>query len=421
MRLNHRPLEHPDMTPLNTRARSFLSKKLSLALTSTVAASLIFFPLSGCQTANNSPSNSVASTSGLVTANSFVSVASTDVTPDRMPVEAVHLVGDSVYVYVRGPEGTRVMNLSRGLDVRWARVVGSEDDKVRAPVRIGSRVIFPTSVAIEIFDSRGNIERKQKLPLPITTNVSATSRGMLLAGVASPTGGRVAFIDPTLTILPIVRDALLGDITSRPVEFQDTAYAATVSGKVYAIGENNRAVWPLKDGAFLTDSTISSELVVDDFGLYVAAGDSKLYVIDRISGKIKWRYFAQQHLVATPFVTADRVYQITSDSTLVALDKIEGDPYRNPSGCSAVSGRSSVLTTATSTSSPARPRHLSFKPSISPRAKFAFLHSEPTSLHSPPTSPTRLSTLSRNPATCSRFARSSPVPRPGLWSCWISN
>ncbi len=318
------------MTPLNTRARSFLSKKFSLALTGTVAASLIFFPLSGCQTANNSPSNSVASTSGLVTANSFVTVASTDVTPDRMPVEAVHLVGDSVYVYVRGPEGTRVMNLSRGLDVRWARVVGSEDDKVRAPVRIGSRVIFPTSVAIEIFDSRGNIERKQKLPLPITTNVSATSRGMLLAGVASPTGGRVAFIDPTLTILPIVRDALLGDITSRPVEFQDTAYAATVSGKVYAIGENNRAVWPLKDGAFLTDSTISSELVVDDFGLYVAAGDSKLYAIDRISGKIKWRYFAQQHLVATPFVTADRVYQITSDSTLVALDKIEGDPYRKP-------------------------------------------------------------------------------------------
>jgi outer membrane protein assembly factor BamB len=316
------------MTPMNsnrmTRTRLFRrSSLISLAVVTLTGGSLV-----GCATPGSSSKTPPVVSSGLVTANNFVTVANSNITDDNAPVLSIHIVGDTVFVYSTGPTGTRVTSFSRALSMRWARVVGSVDDTLRPPVRIGERFIFPTEVAIEIITKQGVVERKQTLPHPITSDVFSTSQGMLLAGTASSTGGRAAMIDPTREILPVVRDVLLGQVTSKPVEFEDTAYAATAEGKVFAIGPNNVAVWPLEDGAFVTDSTINADLVVDDFGLYVAAGDSKLYVIDRVSGKIKWRYYAQSQLIKAPFVTPDRVYQPVGKSTLVALDKIEGDLNR---------------------------------------------------------------------------------------------
>ena len=36
-----------------------------------------------------------------------------------------------------------------------------------------------------------------------------------------------------------------------------------------------------------------TDLKADDFGVYVAATDTKLYCLDRATGKIKWQYFAR--------------------------------------------------------------------------------------------------------------------------------
>jgi outer membrane protein assembly factor BamB len=123
---------------------------------------------------------------------------------------------------------------------------------------------------------------------------------------------------------------LLGLIRSRPAGFQGVSYAATNAGEVIAVADANRAAWPIRGGRFRTGRAVLADLFVDEYGVFVAGTDSVLYVLDRGTGRIRWRFMAQAALESPPLVTGDRVYQVVPGAGLAALNKLEGGEYRSP-------------------------------------------------------------------------------------------
>src|SRR5262249_36739134 len=67
-----------------------------------------------------------------------------------------------------------------------------------------------------------------------------------------------------------------------------------------------------------------------EFGVYVASTDSKLYCLDRASGKIKWQYFGGAPLRTAPVVIGETVYQAVPGVGVAAIDKTTGDYDRKP-------------------------------------------------------------------------------------------
>ncbi|MFT3787458.1 MAG: PQQ-binding-like beta-propeller repeat protein [Tepidisphaeraceae bacterium] len=196
---------------------------------------------------------------------------------------------------------------------------------------VGDEIIFPLTASIEIYNCQtGDKIRSQPLPGALTSDVRLDQRGLLLAGTASLTGGRVSVIDPKRQFMIVRTETLVGSVLSAPTSFQGVIYAANDKGQVFAIGDQNRAVWGLDAGAFKTDRSVRADLVADEFGLYAANADGTLYVLDRNSGKIKWRYFAEHGLETAPFLTPEAVYQVVPKVGLVALDKTEGKLNRDP-------------------------------------------------------------------------------------------
>jgi outer membrane protein assembly factor BamB len=103
--------------------------------------------------------------------------------------------------------------------------------------------------------------------------------------------------------------------------YGEIIYSGDDRGEVDAVSAARLQVWDTDHGVFLTKGAITADLRVDDSGLYVACTDTKLYCINRTTGKLKWQYFAGGQLSSSPVLTADTVYQMTPNLGLVALDK----------------------------------------------------------------------------------------------------
>lgn len=268
--------------------------------------------------------------SGSVAYGTFVKRGEAQLKPPS-PIASLDFVGDTLLAKT---DRNAVYSLSGGLDIRYIQQVAEAGILVRKPVPYAKQVIFPLPTELKFLDERGDTKQSVRLPYPLTTNVNTDPRGFLLAGTAANTGGRVTVIDPKNQKKPVREDTLIGPVLSAPVGFQGVVYAANDRGQVFAIGDERRATWPLPDGAFRTDRSVTADLVIDDYAVYVAATDSKLYALDRTSGRIKWRYMAQTGLAAAPFVTGDRVYQVVPDLGVVALPKTlpenQEKPYREP-------------------------------------------------------------------------------------------
>lgn len=236
--------------------------------------------------------------------------------------------GENVFGYT---ETNAVYALSSGLEIRYIQQqIAPPDVILRRPVAFGEETIFPTAVALKVVNKSGQVVRTVQLPHPLTSDVRFDQRGLLLAGTSAPTGGRVSVIDPALNVRPVIGDTLIGAVFSAPVGYQGIVYAAADDGNVYAIGVDNKNAWPLDEMRFSTNRAVKADLVIDEYGLFVASSDTKLYALDRTTGRIKWRYMAEVPLLQTPLVTADRVFQVVDGKGLAAIDKIEGKLYREP-------------------------------------------------------------------------------------------
>lgn len=268
----------------------------------------------------------MSNSEGSVVYGAFVSQGDARLTPES-PISELHAVGDGLYVYTKS---NMVYALSQGLEVRFLKQVVKPTEALRPPVAIGDEVIFPSTAGMFVLGKTGEPLRTIKLGNPLSSDIHVDQRGLLIAGVASKTGGRVAVIDPKRDFHPAIQETLIGNVMSAPVALQGIVFAATDKGRVFAVGAENRAAWPMEGMSFETGRPIQADLVIDDYALYVASTDFKLYALDRSTGKIKWRYVAEVPLTSAPLVTKDRVYQVVPGSGLAAIDKINGKLYREP-------------------------------------------------------------------------------------------
>src|SRR5207253_5398555 len=62
----------------------------------------------------------------------------------------------------------------------------------------------------------------------------------------------------------------------------------------------------------------------------VGSYDAKLYCIDRITGQVKWQYFAGAPIDVAPAVTASSIYQFVAGRGVAAVDKTTGSFNRQP-------------------------------------------------------------------------------------------
>lgn len=221
---------------------------------------------------------------------------------------------------------------------KWVVQVGAEGVKLRPPVVLKNFVVFPTISTMEVYNRFGK-EHRSVLASGFALRSGATGNGArLYYGADDPNGGRVVSLDLAGSQYQIssVNWTLQtrSGISATPAIQQGLLYAADDSGGIYAVNAETRApIWAIKhegreEGVFGTGARIQADLKADDYGVYAASMDTKLYCIGRTDGRIRWQYFAGQPLTQSPTVTATTVYQFIDGTGVVAIDKTQGDPVR---------------------------------------------------------------------------------------------
>lgn len=243
-------------------------------------------------------------------------------------VESMHLRGDRVFVYT---EGNRVMALSRGGgSIQWGSQVGEAHTQVMPPVVLGDRVVFPVNTRLFVYNTAGIPQRT--IDLPFAMHAPAVGEGdVVYVGADYPRGARVSAVDVTRPVGAVRWEFLLrGPMSAAPALYEEIVYVGGEDNRVYAVRTDRSPVWGLEGFAFQTAGRILADVKADEYAVYVASTDTKLYALDRISGRIKWTYYAERPLTTSPAVTADTVYQFAPARGLVAIAKAEGQFNRRP-------------------------------------------------------------------------------------------
>lgn len=228
--------------------------------------------------------------------------------------------GDLVFAYTASH---KVYVLSRsGGQVLHIDEVASAAIDIFPPVVMGERIIYPTNTTLEVYDLRGQKQRTINTEYAIRTP-AVGDKNMLYFGSDYPGGGRLIAMDITRTSTIPIWQVMTpgGTLSAAPALFKGILYAGAHDGKIYAVSETRNAIWPLEGGVFLTSGKIVADVKADQEGVYFASTDSKLYCVDRMTGKVEWQYFSGQPLTTSPAVTEDAVYQAVPGVGVVAIDK----------------------------------------------------------------------------------------------------
>jgi outer membrane protein assembly factor BamB len=235
-------------------------------------------------------------------------------------VDRLFVRDDLVFVYTQSHKAY-VLSRSGGQVLNIDAVAGATID-LFPPVVLGDKVVYPTNTTLEVYDNHGVHQRTINTDNAIRTP-AVGNKNVVFFGSEYPGGGRLIAMDITrLSTIPIWQVMTPGGaLSAAPALYQGVLYAGTHDGKIYAVSEDRTAIWPLEGGVFLTAGKIVADVKADQDGVYFASTDSKLYCVDRMTGKVKWQYFSGRPLTASPQVTADTVYQSVPDVGVVAIDK----------------------------------------------------------------------------------------------------
>jgi hypothetical protein len=267
-------------------------------------------------------------TIGPVPADRFAKNWGANLNLRRDEADRIFLRGDLLFLYTRANR-SYVLSAAGG-QLLSVNPITAPTGQLRPPMILGDKIIYPTLATMEVYDRRGRLTAS--VPLEYPTRSPAVPQGnVLYFGVDHSRGGRLLRYDITRAYGKALWELMtFAPISAAPAVYEDVVYAASEDGRTYAVAANRDPVWPIEGNTFVTAGRVTADLKVDDFGLYVASMDSKLYCLDRQTGRIKWTYFAGAPLRESPVVLADRVYQYVPRRGLVAIDKTEGKPMREP-------------------------------------------------------------------------------------------
>ena len=304
--------------------QSFRSAVLAVGLTSLFAA--------GCQT-NHVPATAQVAE---IPAGSFTSKWNADLALKGDKATDIFVRDNLIIVYTR-EHFAYVLDRESGAS-KWVAQVSAGGVKLRPPIVLKDYVVFPSISTMEVYDRFGRHHRSVQAQ-GLALRSGATGYGTrVFFGADDPNGGRVVSLDlagsqyQSSSVIWTLQT--LSGISATPVIHQGLLYAGDDSGGVYAVNADSRApIWPIKhenreQGVFDAGNGIRADMKADEFGVYVALLDTKLYCIGRTDGRIRWQYFSGQPLLHSPTITPTGVYLYIDDKGLIAIDKTQGDPAR---------------------------------------------------------------------------------------------
>lgn len=296
----------------------------------------------GCAT--KTPNGGVPATPVPLENKSFARQWATDLAGGAgNPVTAVHVTEKFVFAY-RQDGTSSVMDRATG---RLLHVDEPKDSTRRfhPPVVLTDRIVYPTTVYLEVFDFNGRyiphvtkptdeLDKpfSQQLKYPIRSDVVGTGK-VVFFGADFPGSGRAVQVDLTRPYVPEMWTLMEpgSSVSATPALLKDIVYVAAENGTVAAVATDSREpLWTLPKGVFGTYEGVVANLAADATGVYIASTDTKLYCLQRTGGKVKWQYFSGARLVDGPVLTKDMVYQLVPGTGLVALDKNEVSTAQKP-------------------------------------------------------------------------------------------
>jgi outer membrane protein assembly factor BamB len=247
------------------------------------------------------------------------------------PLARLFLRDNALFIYT---QNHLVWSLNRaGGNIEYVAQPQISGGTLRPPLILGQYVLYPSGSTLEIFNDRGRNVRTLELEKP-TRSAAAGAGNTVYIGLDHTGGtGVMASIDITKPYHFVNWELMtFGAITSTPIIYDRIIYCASEDGRIYAVTDERGSVWSLENGAnwFQTQGRFQSDIKADDFGLYAANTDSKLYCLDRETGRIKWQYYAGAPLKTAPVVMKDVVYQYVPDQGIAAIDKTQGEFNRKP-------------------------------------------------------------------------------------------
>ena len=260
---------------------------------------------------------------------SFARVWSTDVDLAKgNRITELHLRDEALFVY--SADRTVFVYSRTGGEMMHMENPVKPGARLRPPVVLSDYIVYPSDSTLEVFSRRGFFRRTIHLPFSIRSNAVGSGVDVYL-GADNPTAGRFADVKLDNDSVPVRWELhTYGSVIAAPVLHQGVLYMGTTDGRVFAITPIRNSIWPFSAGFRLADGAgVLGDVKADDYGVYVAGTDGKLFCLDRGNGKIRWQYFATRALLSGPTVTPSTVYQPVKDVGMVAIDKING-AYSRP-------------------------------------------------------------------------------------------
>jgi outer membrane protein assembly factor BamB len=182
---------------------------------------------------------------------------------------------------------------------------------------VGDGLIFFAEPAglTALGEAEGSLEWQLPFPEALAAPL-AWDNGWLMAATESGSIHAFRASDGGL----IWRSEVGAKANARPVLAADRVYIAAEDGRVVALNvEDGQMVWQRKLGGAPND------ILALDERLYVGSDDNYLYCIKTDTGSIDWRWPTGADVVGVPLVDDDRVYFVSKDNLLRALDRRSGN------------------------------------------------------------------------------------------------
>lgn len=266
---------------------------------------------------------------GSVPAGSFVRAWMADLGIGKDPARDIFMRGDCVIVYTRGAF-SYVVGRTSG-EMRFIHEIKTTGGVLRPPILLTDKLVYPTATTLEIYAVKGKHLRTMELPNS-THGPGAGIGNTVYVSLDYPGAGRVGAVDLTRDF-NIMKWELYtrAGVHSTPAVRERAVFIGSEDGTVFALDDERSSLWGgLPGGVFKTYGPILADLKVDDFGVYVPSGDSKLYCIDRGNGQVKWQYFAGEALDTAPAITPTTVYQYVPSLGMTSIEKTAGSYNRKP-------------------------------------------------------------------------------------------